>query len=220
MGILILGAGGHAQVIADILLAASDQNNTSPPIGYLDDNPALLGQQRLGLPILGSIGDLCRIKHAAVIIGIGNNRTRHILFEQLQSCGEQFATAIHPSAIIARGVEILSGSVICAGVIVNPGSEIGRNVILNTRSSIDHHNRIGDHAHIAPGACLGGDVAIGQGSLIGIGATVMPQRKVGAWSTVGAGALVHQNVPDEVTVIGLPARVARNESTSILASIT
>jgi sugar O-acyltransferase (sialic acid O-acetyltransferase NeuD family) len=205
--ILIIGAGGHAQVIADILLCAREHDNSIQPIGYLDDDPALVGQIRLGLPILSNIADLCQIEHDAVIIAIGNNATRRTLYERLQSTDEHFATACHPRAVIARDVLVQPGTVVCAGVVVNPGTVIGQNVILNTGCTVDHHNRIGDHAHIAPGVHLGGDVTIGSGSLIGIGATVMPQRNVGDWSTVGAGALVQRDVPDEVTVLGVPARI-------------
>ena len=72
-------------------------------------------------------------------------------------------------------------------------------------------NVIGDHAHIAPGVHLGGDVTIGEGTLIGIGAVVMPQRRVGAWCTVGAGAVVTRDLPDQVVAIGAPARVIRSQ---------
>ena len=65
---------------------------------------------------------------------------------------------------------------------------------------------IDDYAHIAPGVHLGGDVEIGAGALIGIGATALPQRKIGAWSIVGAGAVVTKDVPPGATVIGVPAR--------------
>ena len=204
---LILGAGGHAQVIADILLRAWEQGATIQPIGYVDDNRALLGQTRLGLPILGTIAQLDTLEHDAVIIGIGHNKTRRLLFEHLLRQGEHFATACHPRATLAPDVTVGAGTVIAAGVVVNPGSTIGRNIILNTSCTVDHHNVIGDHAHIAPGAHLGGDVHIGAGTLVGIGAIVMPQRTVGTWSIVGAGALVHADVPDQVTVIGTPARI-------------
>jgi acetyltransferase-like isoleucine patch superfamily enzyme len=101
---------------------------------------------------------------------------------------------------------------VCAGAIVNPGSTIGANVILNTGCTVDHHNRIGDHSHIAPGVHLGGDVEVGEGALIGIGATVMPQRRVGCRSVVSAGALIHSDVGDEVVAAGVPARVIRTLS--------
>jgi acetyltransferase-like isoleucine patch superfamily enzyme len=55
---------------------------------------------------------------------------------------------------------------------------------------------------------MGGDVRIGEGALIGIGAVVLPRVSIGAWSTVGAGAVVTKDVPAGTTVVGVPARAA------------
>lgn len=212
MRVIIVGAGGHGQVVADILLQRATQSATLTPVGYVDDDASLTGRQLLGLPVLGKIADLAAFEHDAVIVAIGDNRTRRTLFMTLQSQGESLATAIHPSAVVAPSAVVGAGAVLCAGVIVNPGASIGVNVIVNTGATVDHHNVIGDHAHIAPGAHLGGDVAIGEGTLIGIGAVVMPQQRVGAWCTVGAGAVVTRDLPDQVVAIGAPARIIRTHA--------
>ncbi len=203
--VIILGSGGHGQVVADVLQRAYEANSSFVPIGYVDDDPQRVGQEFLGLSVLAFIADLPTIPHEAVVIGIGNNSTRRHFFNLLHNSGEQFFVARHPSAIIAPDVRIEPGTVICAGVIVNPGSIIGSNIILNTGCSVDHHSQIGSHTHIAPGVHLGGEVRIGEGCFIGIGATVMPQREVGDWSVVGAGALVHRHVPERAVVAGVPA---------------
>lgn len=207
--VLILGAGGHAQVVADILLRMRDAGAAVAPMGYLDDDAQLMGRMFLGLPVLGGIDETSTIDHDAVVVAIGHNETRERIFAALLARNERFVVARHPGAIVAPDVQIGPGAVICAGAVVNPGSVIGANVILNTGCTVDHHNTIGDHAHIAPGVHLGGDVLVGIGTLVGIGATVIPQRSVGDWSVVGAGSVVTKTIPACVVAAGMPARVVR-----------
>jgi len=206
MDVVIIGAGGHAQVVADILLTAQAAGQAVRPIGYVDDNPALRGHVFVTLPVLGALADIPRITHQALIVALGNNATRRQVFLHWQAQGEQFVTARHPQAVIGREVQVGVGVMICAGVVINPGSQIGDNVILNTGCTIDHHNLISAHVHVAPGVHMGGEVQIGEGALIGIGATIMPRCSVGAWSSVGAGAVVHHPIPSQLTVVGVPAR--------------
>lgn len=209
MRVLIVGAGGHAQVIADAILCSGQGGAKLRPIGYVDDNPKLIGTTQLGLPVLGNITQLASFPHDAVIVGIGNNQLRRQLFLYLQAQGETLISVVHPSAVLANDVVIGKGCVILANAVVGCSSRIGANTIINTAATVDHHNNIADHAHIAPGAHLGGDVTIGEGTLVGIGAIVIPQRSVGFACTIGAGAVVHQQIPDRATAVGVPARVIK-----------
>ncbi|MCX6843322.1 MAG: acetyltransferase [candidate division WOR-3 bacterium] len=213
MTVLIVGAGKHAQVVADILLRMRERDEAVDPVGYLDDDPSLAGRKFLGLPVLGATGDFGKLAHDAVVVAVGSNAIRRRLFDQLRQAGERLFTARHPQAVVAPDVVLGDGTVVCAGVVVNTGSAVGANVILNTSCSVDHHNRIGDHVHIAPGVHLGGEVVVDEGALVGIGALVTPRRRVGAWSIVGAGLLVHHDVPAGVKTVGAAARVigARRE---------
>lgn len=209
MRILIIGAGGHGQVVADILLRRRDLDPGIILTGFLDDRQELAGQAFLGVPILGGIAARQNIQHEALIVAIGVNENRQRVFQLLQQDGEAFAIAQHPKSIVAPDVQIQPGSMICAGVVINTGATIGEAVILNTGSTVDHHNHIGSFVHIAPGVHLGGEVEVGEGALIGIGATVMPRKRIGAWSIVGAGALVHRDVPERSIVVGVPGRVVK-----------
>lgn len=204
--VIILGAGGHGQVVADILWQQYQADGSLFPIGFLDDNPILWRKEFLGLPVLGGLQKLNQIDYDAVVIAIGNNSIRQLLANKLAMAGEQFVVARHPATVLAPDVEVEPGAMLCAGVIVNTGSRIGAHAILNTGCSVDHHCHIGKHVHIAPGVHLGGNVVVEDGAFVGIGASVIPQIRIGAWSTVGAGAVVINEIPSHVTVVGAPAR--------------
>jgi sugar O-acyltransferase (sialic acid O-acetyltransferase NeuD family) len=203
--VLIVGAGGHGQVVADILRRMHDAGQVVEPLGFLDDDPAWQQQTVAGLPVLGKTADFPRLDCDALVVAIGRNHIRQQVVGWLQAQGATFFIARHPTAVIAPDVMIGSGSMIAANVVINTGTVIGSHVILNTACTVDHHNQIGNFAHIAPGAHLGGDVRVGMGSLIGIGGVIAPQRAIGDWCTVGAGAVVIDDVPEGVTAVGVPA---------------
>lgn len=204
--VLILGAGGHGQVVAEALLAACAAGTCVRPVGFLDDDPMLEGKTRLGLPVLGPPASVAAHPHDAVVVGIGDNQVRRRLAEVMLAQGEQLVTCCHPRAYMALGATLGVGTVVCAGAVVGTGARIGANVILNTSCTVDHRSVIGDHAHIAPGVHLGGDVTVGAATLVGIGAVVLPGRHVGSGCIVGAGAVVVHDVMDGAVVMGTPAR--------------
>lgn len=204
--IVIIGAGGHGLVVADILLASG----TLDVVGALDDNPALTGTRILDVPVLGSTDLLTQIPHDGVIVAVGDNLRREQLSNELLERGERLVVARHPHASVAADAEIGPGCMISAGAVIAPGVHLGTGVILNTRCSVDHHNAIGAFAHVAPGVTLGGNVIVGARSLIGLGASVMPGRRIGANAIIGAGAVVVHDIPDGVVAAGVPARIQRH----------
>ena len=207
--VMILGAGGHAQVVADILLRAHEAGANCQPVGCLDDNSVLTASAIMGLPVLGTIVQLGEFDHDAVIVAIGDNCIRARVFGSVRARGERIIHAIHPTAVLAPDVRLGKGVMICAGVIVNPGTTIGDSVILNTGCTVDHHNQIDSHAHVAPGAHLGGNVHVGEGALVGIGTAVIPGCTIGDWAVVGAGSVVTRDIPPYSTAVGVRARVIR-----------
>jgi sugar O-acyltransferase (sialic acid O-acetyltransferase NeuD family) len=207
MDILIAGAGGHGRVVLDILRAAKKPQYT--PVAFLDANEALHGSQVAGVPVLGHLNLLPKLKKqgvAAAIVAIGDNRARASYAAKLAAAGLALINAIHPSAVISPTATLGQNIVIAPGVIVCTDARIADNVILNTAATIDHECDIRDSAHICPGVRLAGRVTIGQGALIGIGACILPCLKIGDHATVGGGALVRRDVPPHTTVVGVPAR--------------
>ena len=201
--IWIIGAGGHAKVVIDTLRTLG----TFDVLGVLDDDPLRLGTEVLGVPVRGeaSLESIDRFGIEQAIIAIGSNRARAAVAGRLAD-RVSWATAIHPTAHLAPGVRIGEGTVVFAGAIVQPSSVIGHHVILNTACSVDHDGSIGDFVHIAPGVRLAGNVQVGAGVLLGIGCSVIPERTIGAWATIGAGSVVVDDIPPDVTAKGIPAK--------------
>jgi sugar O-acyltransferase (sialic acid O-acetyltransferase NeuD family) len=205
--IVIIGAGGHGQVVADILIQMRHSGLPVEFSGFLDGNPALHDQIYLGYRVFGSESLLATIDHDAIIVAIGDNATRKKVCQTMLLQGEHFFSAVHPNAVMGSGVQIGQGCMICAGVVINTQSSIADHVILNTGCTIDHHNNIGDYVHVAPGCHTGGEVTIAEGTLIGLGASVLPRKRIGAWAIIGGGATVTKDLPDKVLAYGVPCQV-------------
>ena len=199
--VIILGAGGHAKVIADIIKKSKDEI-----IGFLDDNEDIQGKVIYdNKKVIGKISDLDKYKKDYIVIGIGSNKVRKAISEKYNNL--KWYTAIHPSAVIAHEVTIGEGTVVMAGVIINPGTVIGKHSIINTSSSLDHDNVIGDFVHISPGSHLAGTVKIGNGTWICTGVTIINNILIGENNIIGAGATVIKNIDEnDNTYVGVPIR--------------
>jgi sugar O-acyltransferase (sialic acid O-acetyltransferase NeuD family) len=202
--LLILGAGGHAKVVAETALT----NNPSSRVAFLDDRPltSILGWPVLG-PLDQALHPLIQAQFPAGLVAIGHSATRLRWLAQLQSAGYQLPLLIHPSAWISPSAEIGPGSVVFSQAAVQAHAVIGFGSILNTGCSVDHDSQLSAGVHICPGARLGGEVQVGARSWIGIGASVIQQVRIGSDVTVGAGAAVVRDLPNGVTAVGVPARV-------------
>lgn len=207
--LLILGAGGHARVVAETALASG----RFASVAFLDDRctgPAQLPPV-LGWPVLGPLAQALEFfsqqQFTAAVVAIGHASTRLRWINQLQAIGYELPVLVHPTAWISPSARIGPASVVFAQAAVQAQACLGAGVILNTGCSVDHDSRLADGVHICPGACLAGDVQVGSRSWIGIGASVLQQLRIGADVTVGAGAAVVRDLPDGVTAVGVPAQV-------------
>ena len=204
--VAILGAGGHAKVVIDVV----ERSGGHTIAGVFDDDESKWGSEILGHRVLGDIGEFLlswRSRYPQVVIGIGSNRVRQTLNRRLEEAACMLMTAVHQWAVVARDVELAKGTVIMALGAVNPGCRVGACGVINTSASIDHDCVLGECVFIAPGARVGGNVRVGDLSFVGIGASVIPGCTLGRNVTVGAGAVVIGDVPDNVTVVGVPARI-------------
>lgn len=198
--LIIIGAGGHGRVVADIAQKLGIYKN----IAFLDDGDAI---QSMGLPIIGKSTEAEKyIPTTDLFVAIGNNHVRQSFLEKLLSLGASVPVLSHPNAVIGSYVTIGAGTVIMAGAIINPCSTIGKGVILNTCSSVDHDCVIGDYCHVAVGAHIAGTVCIENQVFLGAGSVVKNNISVCSDCMIGAGAVVVKNITQSGTYVGVPAK--------------
>lgn len=198
MSVYVIGGGGHAKVVIATLQAMGTEI-----AGVLDDDAAKHGTRLLGVPVVGPVERAAEGGHEAVI-AVGDNAVRRRIAERLT--GVRFAMAVHPRAVVHPSVRVREGTVIFAGAVVQPDTRLGRHVIVNTAATVDHDGDLADYVHLAPGVHLAGNVRLGEGAFLGIGASAVPGVRVSGWATVGAGAVVVNDLPANVTAVGAPAK--------------
>jgi sugar O-acyltransferase (sialic acid O-acetyltransferase NeuD family) len=199
--LVIIGAGGHGKVVADIAL----KMNKWESISFLDDNKSI--KSLSGFDVIGTIGDALNYKDEAdFFVAIGNNAKREALLKEFFDKGFSIVSLVHPNCILGSDVTIEVGTVIMAGVVVNSSTHIGKGCILNTQCNIDHDNIIEDYVHISPGVNLAGTVFIGSHSWIGIGSTVSNNVKIVSCCIIGAGSLVLKDITVPGTYVGAPVQ--------------
>lgn len=206
--ILIIGAGGHGQCVADAVLRRISAGSGEELLGFLDDVVAPSEAYFAGVPVLGGSKMVSGYPDARVIVAVGDNVARANLVRTVTR-DRELATVIDPTAVIGSEVMIGPGSYIGPLAIIGPGCRLGRNIIVNGGGCLGHHSVVGDHAHIGPGVTTARGALIGEGAMIGAGTVIKPDTGVGAGSVVGSGSVVSRTLPAHVTAAGAPARALR-----------
>jgi sugar O-acyltransferase (sialic acid O-acetyltransferase NeuD family) len=196
--LLIYGAGGHGLVVADAAFAAGQV-----VYALFDDQPQKWGLVFTDVPVQAY--DLNYFPNVPLVLALGDNALRQRMASLV---GHPFGCVIHPSASIAREVQLSAGSQVLAQAVLNYGAQIGRHTIVNTGVIVEHHVQVADFVHLAPGAILCGACSVGAGTTVGPGAVVVKGKKVGTGCVVAAGAVVVDDVPDGMRVQGVPGKAS------------
>lgn len=196
--ILIIGAGGHGKVIADLAECTGWS-----VVGFLDPEQ----QGEVGAwPVIGNDSLFSPDLAQHVIVAVGNGAIRARLQAEFLSRGAKLPTLVSPHAVFSRYSTAGPGSVVLPGACINAFTTLGDGVVVNTGAIVEHDCVVGDFAQIGPGATVSGGVRIGSRTLIGAGASIILGIEIGSGVTVAAGAVVTKNLPDGARVAGVPAQ--------------
>lgn len=201
-GVVVLGAGGHAKVVIELLLASGHV------VDYCiaNDNASV---KCLGVEVLKGDHHLVRLfaeGHRQVFPAIGANALRERLARQAVDVGYRLVNAISPHAIVSPSATIGYGVAIMGGAVINAEARIDDLAIINTGATVDHDCHIGTCAHIAPQCTLAGNVVIGRLAFLGAGTVVIPEVTIGDQAVIGAGSVVLADIPEFAVAVGHPAK--------------
>lgn len=226
--IVVSGGGGHSLEVLWTIEAINEKSifRHGTPVwnvmGVIDDDLNLKGKSRLGYELIGNEKSLQSYSGPQMYFhcAIGKNSIRETFFLRLEKLGWKPATLIHPSAKVARNVEMGEGSYIAASVVITPDVKVGRGVIVNTQAGIYHESSLGDFSNLCPGVRVCGGCRIGNHSFIGTGAILNPNIQIGSETIIGAGSVVIRSIDSQVTAVGVPARVIKRFPTKAEDSVS
>jgi sugar O-acyltransferase (sialic acid O-acetyltransferase NeuD family) len=206
--LIILGTGGNAYDLLDIVEAINRVRPTWSVAGFLADNVPPDGRH-LGLKVFGPLGEATRFPDHWFVNAIGSDKSYRRRPEIVASTGlsaERFAVLVHPAAEVSSRATLGPGTYVCAGSIVAGGVTVGRHVTLGPGCILGHDSVIEDYGVLAPGAVVSGFVRVGACCYVGARAVIRQQLHVGERALVGMGAVVIRDVAPGQTVVGNPAR--------------
>ncbi|MBP5428133.1 MAG: serine O-acetyltransferase [Clostridia bacterium] len=129
------------------------------------------------------------------------------------------AHALHEKGYTFAARAISQGARFITGIEIHPAAKIGKGLVIDHGAAvvIGETAEIGNDCTIYQGVTLGGTgkdtgkrhPTIGNNVLIGAGAKVLGPFKVGDGARIAAGAVVLEEVPENSTAVGIPARVVR-----------
>ena len=206
--LVIYGAGGLGREIAEVVRRINEQHYVWNFLGFVDDALSPPAPVWEGREVLGNMDFIRTFRGPLdVVLGIGSPQAKKRLYDELKACPHaRFPNVIDRTAQITSPVHIGKGTVIFPLCFVSLNVSLGDFVYLNTGAYVAHDSRVGSFSSIMPHASISGNVVVGEETLIGAGASILQGKTVGSRSIVGMGGIVIDDVPDDSTAVGNPAR--------------
>lgn len=217
--VIIIGAGRQASELYSYVRDLVAQGEKIHLVGCIDEKKPAGAWE--GMEILGdfrALEDFLCLHQSSkfhYITATGDNQLRQQFVQKIEHLNVKNLmpwTLRHPGAVVGHDNEIGAGTCLAPGSIITTHAQIGKHCILNVNASISHDCVLGDFVNINPGTVICGDVKIGRGCYIGAAATIIDKVSIGDWTVIGAGAVVIEDLPSNVTALGVPAQIIKKNS--------
>ncbi|MGG3560509.1 acetyltransferase [Neobacillus rhizosphaerae] len=205
--IVIYGAGGFAREVAHLIEQINAVDQKWNILGFIDDDPNKTGIMVNDWPILGTFEWFNDNPNANVVLATGSPKGKQLIVNRLQAFSDlKFPNLFHPSLKMSRFNQLGIGNVICEGSILTTNITVGNFVTINLNCTIGHDVEIQDFATILPSSSVSGNVVIEEGVDLGTSSSIIPHKRIGSWTIVGAGSVVVKDLPENCTAVGIPAK--------------
>lgn len=215
--IFIYGASGLGREILDMINDINRMSHQYDVCGFLEDGMPI-GTEIDGLKVAGGAEYLKKLADGetlGVVFAIADPSIKQKLHDKIKKECQSvaFPVIIHPTSSVSPRAVIDEGVVICRYCWVTADTHLGKCVFLNTRCDVGHDSKLGDFCSLMPSVNISGNVTVGERTLLGVQSAVIQGVSIGSRVTVGMGSRVMNNVPDDCTVMGYPARIIARHKT-------
>jgi sugar O-acyltransferase (sialic acid O-acetyltransferase NeuD family) len=188
--LVLIGGGGHASVVTDILLGQGRNI-----IAMFTPTPPKKKQLFNEITCYSQDDHLLQFNANEIFLinGIGmlpHSKKRQEVFLRLKSWGFHFESVISPNADVSSFSELGEGVQIFSQSVVQASTKVGDDSIINTGAIVEHDCTIGNYNHLAPSSTLCGHVTTGSNVFVGAGATVLPNINISSSAVIGAGEVL------------------------------
>jgi len=214
--LLLFPFGGNAKESLMSIFAINELRNEWEILGFVDDNPSVLGKECCGVKVLGGRNILKDNPEAHVLAVPGSPQSyakRQEVIESLSVKESRFATIIHPSVAIARDATIGFNTLIMPNVVISCEVKIGNHCIILPNTVVSHDSVVDDFCCIGSNISISGSVRIGPSCYIGSGTKIREDISIGTGSLIGLGSNVVSNIHAGVIAFGSPAKELNKSGT-------
>ena len=207
--IVIVGAGGVGRETSLIIQQINELKITWNLIGFIDDDVNSWGNVINGYPVIGGMDSLEKLSlDTYVVVAIANYEVKRKIVNKINN-RFKFATIVHPRVWLHDYMTLGEGTIIYEGAILTTNIKVGNHVIISPKCGIGHDSIIKDYVSLLWNVNVSGNDIIEEGVMMGSASTVIQGKRIGKGSTVGAGAVVIDNIDSYSTVVGVPAKVIK-----------